>query len=130
MKTLIIVLISIHITNIATNYVANIEYNRKGQPVYELVETKRPYRYNIARIKPFLLSKSRELTAKVARKHIDDLVRIHTDGICFNQNHDDVCFIADTFKLSKEGKTTGHMIFRGVNQYYNLTNNYKTENFK
>ena len=110
-------------------FVANIEKNRKGQEVYELVETKKPYRYNIARIKPFLLSKSRELTGKVGRKYIDDIVRIHTDCICFNQNHDDVSFEADTLKLSLETKTTGHIIFKGVNQYHNLTTGHKTENY-
>jgi hypothetical protein len=114
-------------------YVRNITYNKKKDTnVYEIVDSNRPYRYNIARIKPFLISKSRELTGKIAIKYIDDVVRIHTDNITFNKEHDDVIGCTSKFMtLTKEDKTTGLITFRGVACYRNHDNeNYTTKNYK
>ncbi len=74
-------------------FVRNIKYNctKEGdKKVYELIETKKPYKFNLARIKPFLLSKSRAIVGAVALDYIDDVVRIHTDNVTFNKQHDDV----------------------------------------
>jgi hypothetical protein len=70
------------------------------------------------------------MIGKVAIKYIDDVVRIHTDNVTFNRQHDDVVFQSKTFKLTKEEKTTGLIEFRRVDCYKNYTNEkYKTKNF-
>ena len=69
------------------------------------------------------------MTAKVAIKYIDDVVRICIDNVTFSQSHDDVVFQANTFKLAKETKTTGEIEFRYTTCYYNETTGYKTKHF-
>jgi len=112
-------------------YIRNIEQNGKGEDVYELVNCKKPYYSSVARFKPFLLSKSREMIGKVALKYIDDVVRIHTDNVTFNKQHDDVIFEAGTYKLSKEDKTTGLIQFRRDDCYKHFDNDkFTTKGFK
>lgn len=114
-------------------YVRNIKYSSKRKTdVYELIESANPYRYNMARIKPFLLSKSRAVIGAVAMEYIDDVVRIHTDNVTFNKEHDDVLekYSTKMLKLTKENKTTGLITFHGVSVYRNHTNEkYTTKNF-
>jgi hypothetical protein len=111
-------------------YIRNTTQNKRGDDLCEIVNCKKPYHFNIARVKPFLLSKSREMIGKVAIKYIDDVVRIHTDNVTFNRQHDDVVFQSKTFKLTKEEKTTGLIEFRRVDCYKNYTNEkYTTKNF-
>lgn len=112
-------------------YIRDSKFNKKGEEVLELVNCKKPYKYSIARIKPFLLSKSRELTGKIAREYIDDVVRIHTDNVTFNKEHDDVMTKTEQgFKLTKEKKTTGKIHFVRANCYKNYTNEkYTTKNY-
>lgn len=114
-------------------YVRDITYNSKHQcNSYKLIETKKPYRHNMARIKPFLISKSRELVGAVAMEYIDDVVRIHTDNVTFNKKHDDVIESKSTkfIKLIKEEKTTGLITFKRVGCYRNHTNEkYTTKNY-
>ena len=110
-------------------YIRSVKTNRKGDDLCELVNSKKPYHFNIARIKPFLLAQSRIMTAKVAIKYIDDVVRICTDNITFNKVHDDVVFESKTFKLTKEAKTTGIIEWKYGTCYYNETTGYKTKHF-
>lgn len=108
-------------------YVRDFTYNhKKGVEVMELVNTKQPFKFNIARIKPFLLSKSRSLTGTIAMKYIDDVVRIHTDNVTFNKQHDDVIYETKAMKLVKENKTTGDIEWRGCGSFVNWTTGYKT----
>jgi hypothetical protein len=89
---------------------------------YELVNMKRPYKSNVSRIKPFLLSKSRAIIATVAMLYIDDVVRIHTDDIVFNKRHDDVCTAFKSYpEIIAESKTTGTIDWKNINTYYNST---------
>ena len=110
-------------------YIRSTKTNRKGDDLCELVNSRKPYYFNIARIKPFLLAQSRIMTAKVAIKYIDDVVRICTDNITFQKNHDDVVFQASTFKLTKEAKTTGEIEWKYTTCYYNHSTGYKTKHF-
>ena len=110
-------------------YIRSVKTNSKGNDLCELVNSKKPYHFNIARIKPFLLAQSRIMTAKVAIKYIDDVVRICTDNITFNKVHDDVVFESKTFKLTKEAKTTGIIEWKYGTCYYNETTGYKTKHF-
>lgn len=112
-------------------YIRNVTQNRKGEDVNELVSCKRPYYLNIARIKPFLLAKSRVMIGYKAIQYIDDVIRIHTDNVTFNKEHDDILYATKTFKLTKEAKTTGLIEWRRCDCYKNYTNTkYMTKNFK
>ena len=61
------------------------------------------------------------MTGKIAIKYIDDVVRILIDNVTFNKVHDDVVFQANTFKLTKEAKTTGIIEWKYGTCYYNET---------
>ena len=87
---------------------------------YELISRNKPYERNCARIKAFLVSKSREIIANIGMLHIDDVVRIHTDSVTFNKKHDDVMTAFKTYPdLIPEDKITGVLEFQSVNSYYN-----------
>lgn len=89
---------------------------------YTLIDAKKPYKFNIARIKPFLLSMGRRITTSVAMLHIDDVVRIHTDNVTFCKRHDDVMEKFKSYpQLIAEDKTSGVIDWKGVNDYYNYT---------
>jgi hypothetical protein len=111
-------------------YVYNISNNRKREEVYHLVKCEQPYYMNVARIKQFLLSYARTLTAKVAMKYIDSVVRICVDNVTFNEEHDDVIFSSGTFNLVKEEKSTGNIHFKSAMVYKHFDNpKYTTKNY-
>eukprot|EP01040_Poterioochromonas_malhamensis_P006084 gene6084-6550_t len=98
---------------------------------FTLINPKKPYKYNIARIKPFLLSMGRRITTTVAMLHIDDVIRIHTDNITFSKQHNDVMSKFKTYpELLAEDKTSGFIDWQGVNTYYNFTTNEKHGRYK
>lgn len=89
---------------------------------YELVSMKNPYKFNVGRIKPFLLSMGRVISANVASLYIDDLVRVQTDGFVFTKPHDDIISKFKTYPtLLNDDKTTGLIDWKHVNGYYNYT---------
>eukprot|EP01040_Poterioochromonas_malhamensis_P009169 gene9169-9942_t len=91
---------------------------------YTLVNIKKPFKFNIARIKPFLLSMGRVITGNVAFLHFDDLVRIHTDGIVFDEEHDEIMSAFKSYpKLLKENKTMGLIDWQTCNDYHNFNTN-------
>ena len=83
---------------------------------FTVVKKDEAYKYNIARMKVFMLSYSRCFIGKmIDDEQIEDsVIRIHTDGIVLNKPH--------TFKSAyssiSEDKTTGSIIFKNVNVYY------------
>ena len=111
-------------------FIRNVKKNKQGIEILELINTNKPFYYNIARIKPFLISKSRSLIGTIAMKYIKDVVRIHTDNVTFNKEHDDVIYETKTMKLVKEDKTTGDITFKFAGCYMNHTTGDKTNNYK
>ena len=111
-------------------FIRNVKKNKQGIEILELINTNKPFCYNIARIKPFLISKSRSLIGTIAMKYIKDVVRIHTDNVTFNKEHDDVIYETKTMKLVKEDKTTGDITFKFAGCYMNHTTGDKTNNYK
>jgi hypothetical protein len=82
-----------------------------GTQFYKLVNKMKPYFYNL-RLKPFITAFGRVKTAKIALLDINNIVRIHTDGIVFNKEQN---FNIDN--LIPENKTTGKITFKNINNY-------------
>ena len=90
-----------------------IDHFIKGNNSYYVVlDSENLYKDNIARIKCFLTSYGRVRVAKYALQHIDNVIRIQTDGVVYNQpcERESACFIP-------EEKTTGTIIWNHVNKY-------------
>ena len=103
-------------------YIKDVHYRKNCDEVLQLIHNKNPYYLSLARLKSFLLARGRYLTAKIALLYLDDVVRIHTDGIVFNKPHDDVMTKYKTFPtLCKEDKTTGQIKWSGVNKYETIS---------
>ena len=85
-----------------------------GSTTYELLDTKNPYKHPM-RLKPFITSYGRNKTARVALRMIDNVIRIHSDGIAFNRD-----YIINTEHFTSEKKTTGHIKFNNINSYERL----------
>lgn len=84
----------------------------KSKELYELLDSKSPLKTSI-RLKPFLTAYARNKTARVALKDIDNVIRIHTDGLVFKKKHDE--FITE--ELKAEDKTTGKIKWTHCNEY-------------
>ena len=79
---------------------------------YKCVKSSEPYNYNLSRLKPFLTSFARLKIMKVILKHklLDNVIRIHTDCITTNIQHDYSKF-GESYFLIPEDKTTGLMVY-------------------
>ena len=81
---------------------------------YKLQCMNNPYRYNF-RLKSFLTAFGRVKIAEVALENINDVIRIHTDGIAFKKQ-----MKFNITGLIAEDKTTGLINYKNVNNYSNL----------
>ena len=104
--------LSIGMTDKADYIIVDKIFKKNDEVYYKLVSSKQPYKYNI-RLKPFVTSYGRIKTALVALKNIDHVVRIHTDGIVFDEplNHEVIP------NLIVEEKTTGYIKFNNIKNY-------------
>ena len=99
----------INVTN-NINEIRNCDYyhmdDKYGKCV--LIDCKKPFvNMKLARIKCFLLARSRYNTANIALLHIDNCIRIHTDCICTNIPCPDVMTAYKSYPtLRPEAKTT------------------------
>jgi hypothetical protein len=93
--------------------IISYDYNDEME-IYKLQNTKDPYKHNI-RLKSFLTAYGRIKIAQIALEDLDNVIRIHTDGIAFQ--------CKKAFKiplLLVEQKTTGLIEYFNVNNYSNL----------
>jgi hypothetical protein len=95
-------------------FIRDIKFKKDGSSLYELVNIKKPYRFNIARVKPFLTSNGRYMISQIALMYINDVIRICVDNVVFDQEHDDLTKKFKTYKLLKEEKTCGKIIWKNV----------------
>ena len=96
-----------------SQYTIMDEYtNKKNETCYRLLCNSSAYKTNL-RLKPFLTAFGRNKIARVALKDIDNVLRIHTDGIVFSKKHDEL--ITDDFII--ETKTTGMIEWTKGNNY-------------
>jgi len=87
-------------------------FKDNGKDYYKLRNNLEPYHYGLARIKCFLVARGRNLTATLAMKNIDNVIRIHTDAVCFSQPVD----VSHIENLMPENKTTGNLKWTKVNR--------------
>jgi len=90
-------------------------YKEDGSDYWKLLNTKEPYKLPL-RIKPFLASYGRNKTARVALRMIDNVVRIHTDGIVFDKE-----YIVKSENLLTDDKYTGHIKFVSIRNHTRLS---------
>jgi hypothetical protein len=90
------------------------------------VKDTKPYRYNFARMKPFITSYGRDYIARLIMKEniLHKIVRIQTDGLVLRENHD---FSNNKYYPINEDKTTGNIIFYNVNDYFHICDKCKLE---
>jgi hypothetical protein len=99
-------------------------FSETKKPYWEVMNTKRPYKYNI-RLKPWITGVARNLTASVVMQDIDNVIRVATDGVVFKKEQK-----FDNPYLVLEDKTTGKILWVNNGCYYNKTTGYKTKNYK
>jgi len=81
---------------------------------YVLIKENKPYKYNI-RLKPFITAFVRNKVSKLIMEDIDNVIRVHTDGVVFNKKMDHVL---EKYKdLKKEDKTTGLIKWKNIRIY-------------
>jgi hypothetical protein len=85
-----------------------------GESYYKLQNAKKPYVYNI-RLKPWITSYGRIKTAKIILDHLDDVVRVHTDGVVFKTPK-----VLNIEGFIPEKKTTGKIQFNNLNDYHHI----------
>jgi hypothetical protein len=83
---------------------------------YVLVESENAYSHPLARMKPFLLSYSRNIVGTLIIKEnlLSDVIRINTDGIILKKDYD---FSHLDYYPKTEDKTTGLIYWEHVNSY-------------
>jgi hypothetical protein len=82
-------------------YLKEANTNLDGSRFYKLHDMNKPYKHNI-RIKSFLHALGRNKIANIVLQDIDSVIRICTDGICFNKP-----FENEIPNFIPEPKTTG-----------------------
>lgn len=103
---------------------ANASDDRKTKaPYWVVMDTKKPYKHNI-RLKPWITALARNMTAEIILKDIENVIRVHTDGIVFKNE-----MTFDDVNLVPEDKTTGKIHWYDNNCYHNITTGYKTKNY-
>ena len=88
------------------------EHLRYDNDIYKMHNLNDPYRSNLGRLKPFLLSFGRCLMGEIIIPHITSVFRVHTDNICF-----DSPIVLDIPNLIRESKTSGLIKWETVNTY-------------
>lgn len=81
----------------------------------QIVKNDYYYETDYARIAPFLLAKGRFLITKIMKPHIENIKRVHTDGI-----------ISDT-KLDFDSNELGEMKYEGYSKNCKIHNNIRIE---
>ena len=94
--------------------------NNSDNDTYAIIDLHKPMKYGVGRFKAFLMSFARNLTASISMHDLQNVVRIHTDGIVFKRQQDiskyDVGFRLNEFLIAEE-KTTGRIEFETLNKY-------------
>ena len=96
--------------------IIDVGINEDSSLYYKVIDVQKPYKYNI-RLKPFITSFGRIQTARIALENLDNVIRIHTDGIAFDKP-----ITTDLPNFIPEKKTTGRIQFNNVRDYHKIKN--------
>ena len=98
-----------------------VNLDDEEQSYYKILDLKNPMKYPVGRFKSFLMAFSRNITATACLIDVENVVRIHTDGITFNKEQDFSKYtdIPKDF-IFPEDKTTGTINFKNVNSYFHI----------
>jgi hypothetical protein len=106
----------------------NETHFENGYIRFELIKTEKPYKYNLARLKPFVLALSRNVVGDFIMDNnlMNNIIRIHTDGIVLNEEIDftDPLSNVPNYYPKPEEKTTGNIKWVNVNKYEKLSINF------
>jgi hypothetical protein len=93
-------------------------FNGKDVLRVECIKTSEPYRTNLARLKCFMLSLSRNIIGELIINNniIDKVMRVHTDGLCLTEEYN----FTEEYSPKLEDKTTGIILWENVNRYYKV----------
>lgn len=82
----------------------------------KIIKTSKPYEHYLARLKPYVLALSRNIMAEFILENdlLENVIRIHTDGVCLNCELE---FPTDGYYPILEEKTTGKIKWNNVNDY-------------
>jgi hypothetical protein len=97
--------------------------------VFTMIEAKKAFVHGgLARIKPFLTEYSRGFVFNMLSTHdlAKDVVRCHTDGICFKRPINFPSMKLDYFPIP-EAKSTGTLVFHNLNCYNHVCLDCKAE---
>lgn len=88
---------------------------------YEAIRKSKPYKYHFGRIKPFLLSLSRNTIGELIINAgvIDNVLRVHTDGLVLNKPYEFENLGISYYPMPEE-KTTGLIDWKNVNCYHRI----------
>jgi hypothetical protein len=91
-------------------------YKNGVRILYEIIKSSNPYKNNLARLKPFFVSYCRRDVGDliISENLVDNVIRIHTDGIALDKEHD---FTHLFYYPKPEEKTTGNITWLNVNSY-------------
>ena len=96
--------------------------NNSDNDSYKIIDLHKPMKYAYGRYKAFLMAFARNITASTAMIDLQNVVRIHTDGLVFKKPQEFSKFdFTSGFRkpfLFPEDKTTGHITFQSLNKYY------------
>ena len=89
---------------------------------YLLMESTKQYSHKF-RLMPFLTATARNKTARLALHDLKNVVRIHTDSVCFNRKQEFTKkdFVLDYESLKVEEKNTGVILWKNCNKRINYT---------
>jgi hypothetical protein len=97
--------------------------------IFTMIEAKKAFAHaGLARIKPFLTEFARGYVFNMLSTHglAKDVVRCHTDGICFKRPIDFPALKLDYFPIP-EDKSTGTLVFHNLNCYYHVCSECEAE---
>jgi len=89
---------------------------------YQIINTNNPYKFPLARIKPFLTGNARLKMFKLIEKNQleENIVRMHTDCISLNKPYEFIKKKKDDYIPIPENKTSGFMVWKNALHGYHI----------
>lgn len=82
-------------------------FNEDMSGYYKLHDLNQPYKHTLGRVKCFITAQGRKEIGNIALRHIDDVIRVYCDNICFTKPYE----FPDLPTFIEEQKTSGLLKF-------------------